>query len=749
MYKRPEIHEFFVEGNDLKKSHVLLHITEPSNSAEKQKGYFFALTEINKGSIEQIEHLQQMIDDLESGYYETEDEENKTSFELTLEYINRRGHHILKNSQSIIHCAAGVLRDNKLAIAYRGRPTALLYFQTSKGLKILDIMEEYEETDEQEQLFSAVLEGTLKPNDFLYMATPHVDDYFAHERILKILSSRTPRQSTAHLQKVLKDIRGDISFGGIIIKAPEKEEVKNIPNTPIERRDGSEESLKKMVAAEQKTNHLLNSPLLGHVKTKMNSVLPPEKRSSEQDVSNRKVYYSNSMETNYRPRELEIQRQSVLNNILIGLGRAIVILAINLYKTILFCLKFLGKAILAIILLITNKGGHRREIIAELKKDIASRKKFIKNLPIVSKIILILTLVLIAAFTISISYGKIKEKRQIALQRYENTIDQVIEKKDLAEASMLYDDDEKAFRLVKESKQALRDLLNEQDQDDGERIQTIESLRGDIENIFEQLRKINQVQPTLIANLSTVGADAEKIEIIDNSVVAYSEADDWFYKVDIDTGKIEKKEHNTIPQLRAASTPKENDKIVFVSGNSGIAEYNKETMVISEKEISFAADNVKIQDVFVYNRRLYTLIPNQNQVYRHEPTLGGYDRGSPWIKQNIDLSGAVSFAIDGDLYVLKNDGQVIRLGAGIKDDFSLKNIDPPLSEPNKIWTYNSVGSIFILEPVQPRIIRVNKEGKLQAQYTSEKWTNPTGMAVNVEDEEILVLDNQKLYRFQY
>jgi len=101
-----ELHEFFVEGGDQDKSHVLLHITEPSTPEEEEKGYFFAVAEINNGTIEQIEHLQQMIDDLESGYYETDDEEDSTSakatadkknaFEISLEYINRRGHHILQ-----------------------------------------------------------------------------------------------------------------------------------------------------------------------------------------------------------------------------------------------------------------------------------------------------------------------------------------------------------------------------------------------------------------------------------------------------------------------------------------------------------------------------------------------------------------------------------------------------------------------------------------------------------------------------
>ena len=47
-----DIREFFVEGDDQKTSHVLLHITEPSTAEEIEKGYFLALCEINNLIVE-------------------------------------------------------------------------------------------------------------------------------------------------------------------------------------------------------------------------------------------------------------------------------------------------------------------------------------------------------------------------------------------------------------------------------------------------------------------------------------------------------------------------------------------------------------------------------------------------------------------------------------------------------------------------------------------------------------------------
>ncbi|MBD3311598.1 MAG: hypothetical protein GF349_03835 [Candidatus Magasanikbacteria bacterium] len=750
MYKPPEIHEFFVEGSDLKKSHVLLHITEPSNAEELKKGYFFALTEINNGSIEQIEHLQQMIDDLESGYYETESEDKKGAFEITLEYINRRGHRILENEKSTIHCIVGVLHENNISFAYHGKPSAVLFYYAQEKIKNLNVLSDEDEDDaDNEQLFSSVMEGSLKTGDFFYVVTPHVDDYFAHERIAKILDSRSTRQSTSHIQKVLKDIRNDLSFGGVVIKASEKEEQSKIPNTPIDRQGGPNESIDQMIETNEKTDEILGSPLISKLKKKIKKINQNNKNKNNKEQyndSNRKVYFSNSMETNYRPRELEVNNNSIINSILVGLGRSVVLLCIGLYKSLIYVLKFTGKTILAIILIITNKGNRRREIILELKKDFQNRKKFIKNLPPSSKIIFVLTVFLVLFFAGSITYSRIQEQEKIRNQKYNDLISQIIEKKDLAEASILYNDNNKAYSLLQEA----NDLINQlpiENEDEQKKIEVIE-LQKQMENISKELRKVEKVAPEILADLNTFSANATKIELIDENIIAYGEEDNSFYKIDIDTKKIEQKDHSTITNLKTAAVPKENDKIIFVAGKNEIAEYNKETNTISKKEISFIDQDTSIASIFVYNRRLYTLAPEKNQIYKHGPTLGGYDKGNNWITDsNINIEDGISFAIDGDIYVLKNDGKITKLSAGQKDNFEISYIDPKLENPTKIWTYNGVENLYILEPNKQRIVVLDKKGNLVKQYKYDGWQNPNDMIIDTISGVIYIIDANKISKF--
>jgi hypothetical protein len=185
-----ELHEFFVEGGDRDRSHVLLHITEPSTpEEEKNKGYFFALAEINNGNIKQIEQLQKMIDELETGYYEAEDEKEKDAFELSLEQINKRGHHILEKSKAILSCVVGVIHKDKISFSYHGCPSIKMIYQKQDDYNLIDVIEGEEHKDAK-QLFSAIMQGKIKEKNFFYIATPNVEDHIPDLQILKTFQSR-------------------------------------------------------------------------------------------------------------------------------------------------------------------------------------------------------------------------------------------------------------------------------------------------------------------------------------------------------------------------------------------------------------------------------------------------------------------------------------------------------------------------------------------------------------------------------
>ncbi len=699
-----ELREFFVEGGDAKKSHVLLHITEPTGPYEEEnKGYFFALAEINNASDEQIQLLQQMIDDIETGYYENKDLDKKDAFELTLEYINRRGHLLLSKKNSHFNCVVGVVNKGKLTFSYHGKPTIKVVFAKKDKYELLDVLENEKEVSQQ--LFSAIMQGKIKSKDYFYIATPHVNDSISDRQLLNTLPARTLKQSSEYIQKILSSLRDNSSYGGLIITMSQPK-VKQIKPLSAE----VEEEAKEIKETEA----------------------PPAPPKEPEKA-----------ETNYRPRE-EKEYDSILNMILVNFGRSLVSLFFALGKLIKNIFVILGKILLGLFILATNKGGQRAMVIQTFYEFIEAKKLYLKNLPLISKILFALTIILAAVFAGSIIYLNITKSIRQQQQDYINEVQAIVDKKTAAEASMIYEDDKKAFDLLKEA-QAMIDNLPTKNQAQEDKKNELQD--GIMENL-KILQKLNTVNTEVVADFSAdqVSAQATKIARIGDSIIAYGPDDLFIYKYDINTGAIDKKDHQTIPGLIKASTPKEQDKIVFLTKDNGIAFYSPDSGIITAKEIS-TEEGSKMADIFVYSQKLYAIDTNANQIYRHNPTQLGYDKGTPWLKSDVDLSNAVSLAIDGDLFLLKSDGEILKFTSGYQQDFSISGLDPELDNPTEIWTYNNLKYLYILEPTNKRVVVLDKNGQMVQQYTSDAWQNPTGMVVDEEDKVIYVLDNNKIHRF--
>lgn len=740
-----ELHEFFVEGKNRRKSHVLLHITEPTTQSEKEKGYFFAVAELINGSTEQIEHIQKMIDDLESGFYETEDEEDKSAFEITLEYINRRGHHILQFEESELHAIVGVMNNGTLSFAYHGSPLATVFYKgKQERYQQMDIIDP-DDVLEEGQLFSSLLEGAIKKDDFFFVASPHVAQYFSDDRLEKIITGRSTRQSTLHMQKVLTNMRGQESFGGILFHVTSRDTLPKTGKMPAHLKQGSAESLQKLMNAQKETSQTLRPPVMGKASEMLgNYFKKDEEHAEEQQTRKRKeARPAHEAETNHRPRAPKpLQKESVLNTILIALGKGLVVI-------LQFCIALLQRLFLSLkdgadflFIFITNKGGKRRDTVDKMRLSYQKKREAFIHLPLISKMLFLLTILLAIIFISSIFVLRYRENKEAEVTNYQNQVQAIIDKKDAAEASMIYGGDAKAFTLLKEAKELVEALP----QNDAEQQAKASELAQSIEDGLMELRNVEEVTPELLADLFTTGIQTTKIALLGDTLIAYGKDAESHILVDAQTGSTEIRQHSALAPLSSASTPKENDFTLFISGTDGIATLDAESKNLTSQDISFAASGISLADLSVYNRRLYTLDNGNGQIYRHNATGAGYDQGSPWItSKTTDLSDAVSLAIDGDIYVLKPSGTIVKFAAGVEESFTIQGLDPALENPVALWTYNDVDQIYILEPTHKRLVILAKNGTLIKQITSKEWDRPTGMVIDDEANKAYILDNNKIY----
>ena len=96
-------------------------------------------------------------------------------------------------------------------------------------------------------------------------------------------------------------------------------------------------------------------------------------------------------------------------------------------------------------------------------------------------------------------------------------------------------------------------------------------------------------------------------------------------------------------------------------------------------------------------------------------------------------------AIDGEIYVLKNTGEVKKFLKGSQQDFQLDIIDPKFEEVDKIIISPNLDYIYILEKKNKRLAIFSKKGAFIMQYKLETMHNLKDFTVDEKNQEIYFL----------
>ena len=747
-----EIQEFFVEGDNQRASHVLLHIAEPITQTEKDKGYFFAIIEVNGSYSEQISQLQQIVDDIEIRYYSEENSNINNYFESILQEINQQSHNVLQYTDNKLHVLVGIIQKRHLVLAYHGEPNAYLFFAGKEGLRSTQVIEP-EESENHDQLFSSVIEGDMKDDDYLYVSTPSVSEHFSADRVRKIIQNRATKQGALHIQKVLDNLKDEQSFGGVIFHTPKLQlEVKRFKN--IKADDvGSQASMDELVNTTRNTADTLSPSLLKNIKDKFTTTFQKNdtKEIKKKETLLKKTNHGSpnqsygKIETNYRANSRD-KKQKLSEKILIILGKGLVLLFTGIFFVIKKIFSFVLHIIKTIFFIITNKSGQRTVIMDDLKSNINERRERLRNISLISKVLFIALIILAIIFLGSIIYIKIKENKEAKIAQYDTILVTITEKKDDAEAKLLYGEEGKALEILENASKLVETLPQKTE----EEIAKYNEMKSSIDEILNKLQKLNNVETELIADLNSQNPDGDlnKLAILGEDIFTYSHKDDNMYQINIISKETKIKNHDNQKNLISSDTPKEDDKMIFLSKDSNVYEYTKLTESLSTKDISFPQDSVDITQIFVYNRRLYTLSPKSDQIFKHNPTQTGYDRGSAWITQNSDsLKNAISLAVDGNIFVLTDDAHILNFYSGEQKNFEIQGVHPELESPTKIWTYANSDYLYLLEPKNKRVILLDKDGNFIEQYTSNIWKEPQDMLIDEDNKLVYILDDNKIYKF--
>ncbi len=742
-----ELHEFFVEGGNREKSHVLLHITEPSTPSEKQKGYFFAVCELSNAQTKDIVALQNIVDEIESRYYEAPESINENPLETVLKKINREERTFDPGTQ--INCLIGVVRQEQIIFSACGQPKMLLFYQTKDGLyKKMDLVSPTE-TGTEDQLFSQIVEGKITPRDFIFIATPQLKEFFDDDRLQKIITSRLVRQSAQHIEKVLSDIRNATSFGGLIIHLKEE----TFSNSAAKKRTilpgGSVKSLNNLFATEKNTTATLSPSLF----PKLNNSFQNTNNENKEGLSGtnnaervQPAEISSAHLRQYQPKKPDLSQHDTAKEYIKiaahGTWIAIKYLTHFIWMLLLIIFKIImaiGHLFALLFFITTNYQNRRRNILENWTKQWYNFKIYLKNLPRASKIFFgasTLTLIVFISTIIAIRSHQLNIAEEKLSQ---DIIRQMIVHKNAAESAMIYKDD----ATVMNETQAARELLSKLNCK--KYTSQCNDLGQQINGLLSQIRKETITTPELVYDWSPTNYDLKYLTKINNKILSFAENSSTVMVYDLLT-KQAKNIPGPVGQINDVAVPKENDYAAILFNNKDIAFYSADDNTFKSAEVSYPKTDVKISNILIYNRRLYSLDLLNNQIYKHDNIKNGFGSGKEWLKDlSVDLKNSTSITIDGDLFVSQNNGEILKITAGNKQLFSISGLDPALKNTTRIWTYTDKQFIYVLDGQNKRLILLDKDGHLNKQITAKEWKNPIGMIIDEQNKRAFVLDSGKLW----
>ena len=137
---------------------------------------------------------------------------------------------------------------------------------------------------------------------------------------------------------------------------------------------------------------------------------------------------------------------------------------------------------------------------------------------------------------------------------------------------------------------------------------------------------------------------------------------------------------------------------------------------------------LKPQAISGYFGNLYVLDPLLNRILKYVPTDNAYTNPpSDYLSHqlDIDLTGAVDMAIDGNVYVLFADGRIVKFLRGEPQTYNMHTLPTPMQNPTTIFVSgpqepDGEGYVYVTDAGNERVIQFDKEGNFLRQFKAKQ-----------------------------
>ncbi|HPF95085.1 MAG TPA: hypothetical protein PLR08_00855 [bacterium] len=540
------------------------------------------------------------------------------------------------------------------------------------------------------KLFSALVCGDMKPGDVFFAGTSNFERLRGELDLVNKLKSLPPVSAALEITQEIERYSTDEDFAGIVISC---NAVQQRPTTiaPKSEPQHSGQSMQDLYKREKATEQMLSPSVSNKLVEKDTDDLPPSPRRSQTSFSFVALLaeFKNT---------LKQRKRSPLSN--------------------------LGKDATTLAGMRNMGAGHGTALSKTRKRQL---------------ILLGATLFLIA---IGGLFWNSHTKKQKALALWNTQFEQAQDRRTRAESSLLYGNEQGARNLLQEA----RTLANGLSEDENDLKEKKTNLLTELDAVAVKIRRNVVVTPVQLASAS-LGAQPGALRtpfILGGNIYAIDQSAQSIIRVDPSQTNVQRYPFTADSGEIVAAAGGATTGLLVTSGGNALSMNPTTGNTTSLGSISTST----LAAMTIYNRRLYSLNPQNGTLLRHEASGSGFGAGTSYIKQtSTPLTNTSGIAIDSSVYVSWSDGRIKRYLSGAEESWSVATVDPAVTSISSIWTDSANHDrIVATDPQGKRILVWRKsDGAFIAQLTSPNFQGPTYVTGDGEKKKLYVTDNNILW----
>lgn len=669
-------------------SQVESFVYEPSNVEEEKLGHLFIMGRIRNLERTSFYLINLLASRIKREYYLNPHRNPSLAFELSLKEANQ----VLKENEERINWFGNldffiaILLEKKLYFTFIGKIKVFIL----RGIEIIELTKDYTFNKNLLFPFSFVLEGNIKKGDSLIFSTSNV---FSKEKLINLGEDLLSLEKKKLMKLIEDEEKGVALFINIEKEAKAVERI----DTIFEKPKKVENIFKKLLPRIKKLTLFLSS-----LKGKISIMGEKWKEKIKPLVKIISLKKREKLKPELKPEEKKEKLSQIIP------------FKESLSKRLSF-----------------SPRKSLREYLEETRLDItsASLKKSSKKV-IIGIIILMIGVVFLWFF----NYQRNKEMKVV-----KEIITMVKNKKTEARNVLIYNDKEKALLLLSESLNLLEDIKAKIKEEE------IKNLKKEIENEIIKIsgKKVLSELTPIFEIKKEEKYKPERILLTKEEIHLFSTGSDLVYKWNLfkREGIFSKEKNNIL----VGTLLKEKPFYIFEPG----------PVIIGKKEkilpIELPSENFSLDEIDSFENYLYVFDKNQGEILKYKIEENEIILLGSWLKEEEKekVKGAISIAIDGEIYLLFPNGDIKKFYKGKLKEEIKPQISPNIKNATKIFTSPENNFLYLLEPIQKRIIILEKNGNVKEQLEIPQCKNIKDFFPEKNDKKIYFLCENKVFEHAF